>query len=141
VKETLDIIKKNFGKKILNIKVHNKKRIYIEISPEYIKSAVEFMFNRLKCRFSIATGTDEREYIEILYHFSFDRKGIFYTLRTKIDSKKPEIETITDIIKGAKWIERELHELMGISFKGNDDLRNLLLSPDYKGRKCPLRKE
>jgi NADH-quinone oxidoreductase subunit C len=141
VKETLDIIKKNLGKKILDIKIHNEKRVYIEISSGDIRPAAEFMFNRLKCRFSIATGTDEREYLEILYHFSFDRKGIFFTLRTKLDPKAPEIDTLTDIITGTKWIERELHELMGISFTGNDDLRNLLLSPDYKGRDYPLRKE
>ncbi|MEA3506006.1 MAG: NADH-quinone oxidoreductase subunit C [Elusimicrobiota bacterium] len=141
MKETLDIIKKNLGKKILDIKIHNEKRVYIEISSGDIRPAAEFMFNRLKCRFAIATGTDERDYLEILYHFLFDRKGIFFTLRTKLDPEAPEIDTLTDIITGTKWIERELHELMGISFTGNDDLRNLLLSADYKGRDYPLRKE
>lgn len=139
--ELLKIIKKNFGKKILDIKIVNEKRIYIEVPPDYIRTAADFLFNRVKLRFVIASGVDEKDWMEIVYHFSFDKNGVMINLRIKFDRNKPEVDTIADIIKGAKWIEREMHELLGIDFKGNDDMRELLLSKEYKGKEFPLRKE
>jgi Ni,Fe-hydrogenase III component G len=139
--ELLEIIKKNFGTNILGIEIVTPRRIYIDIKPEYLKKATDFLFNQIKCRFSIATGIDEKEHMEILYHFSFDKDGVFFSLKVRLDRKKPVIDTIADIIIGAKWIEREMHELLGIEFTGNEDMRSLLLSPDYKGRKHPLKKD
>lgn len=138
--ELLEIIKKNFGKKLIETKIVNDKRIYVEVETDYLRSAAEFLFNQLKCRFCIASGVDERDYMEILYHFSLDTQGVLISLRVKFDRNKPQVDTVADIISGAKWIEREMHELLGIDFIGNEDLRNLLLSSEYKGKKYPLRK-
>lgn len=40
---------------------------------------------------------------------------------------------------GAAWHEREAHEMFGISFAGNPDMRNLYLPTDFEGH--PLRKD
>ncbi|MFH1415281.1 MAG: NADH-quinone oxidoreductase subunit C [Elusimicrobiota bacterium] len=138
--DLLNIIRKNFGKNLLEEKIHNQRRVYMEISPAFIRRASEFLFNQMKMRFATASGVDEKEWMEIVYHFSFDREGLLFNLRVKLDKKNPRVDTITDIITGAKWIERELNELFGIEFEGNDDMRNLLLSDAYKGDKHPLRK-
>jgi NADH:ubiquinone oxidoreductase subunit C len=138
--EILNIIKKNLGEKIEDIKIVNPRRVYIQVPPDYIRSAADFLFNQMKFRFATASGIDEKDFMEILYHFSLDKQGVFVSLRVKLDFSKPEVDTITDIITGAKWIEREMHELLGIDFKGNNDLRSLLLSESYKGKKFPLRK-
>lgn len=138
----VDIIKKNFGKNILDIYIKNPKRIYIDIEPEYIRNATDFLFNQMKTRFATASAVDEKDYFEILYHFSLDKEGAFINLRVRLkDYKNPSIDTIGDLITGAKWIEREMHELMGIEFVSNEDMRHLVLSKDYKGKKFPLRKE
>ncbi|MGM0568665.1 MAG: NADH-quinone oxidoreductase subunit C [Elusimicrobiota bacterium] len=139
--EQVELIKKKLGKKILKIKSPNKKRIYMDISPEALRPAADFLFNSLKCRFSTASGIDEKDWFEVIYHFSLDLKGVFINLRVKTDKKRPQVDTISDIIKGARWIERELHELMNVSFSGNEDMRPLLLSDDYKGPDNPLRKK
>lgn len=138
--ELLEIIKKNFGKKLTDIKIVNDKRVYIEVPADYLKSAAGFFFDQLKMRFAIASGIDEVDYMEIVYHFSHDKSGVMYNLKVKLDKNKPEVDTLTGIIKGTKWIEREMHELLGIDFLGNNDLRPLLLSSEYKGKKFPLRK-
>lgn len=138
--KVLDIIKKSFGRNIKDIKIVNDRRIYIEILPEYIKQATEFLFKKMKLRFVTATGIDEVNWMEIVYHFSFDKDGVFINIRVKLDRENPSVDTISDIIVGAKWIEREIYELLGINFNGNDDLRSLLLSEEYKKEKYPLRK-
>jgi NADH-quinone oxidoreductase subunit C len=139
--EALGIIKKNFGKKILEVKVHNEQRVYIEVPAGFLRSAAEFLFSQMKCRLSTVSGIDEKDHMEIIYHFSLDPTGVFFNLKVKADKENPAVDTVTDIIKGAKWIEREMHELLGIDFKGNEDLRPLLLSDAYKGKKFPLRKD
>ena len=40
---------------------------------------------------------------------------------------------------GANWHEREAHEMFGITFEGNSDLRHLYLPTEFEGH--PLRKE
>ncbi|MDH5174469.1 MAG: NADH-quinone oxidoreductase subunit C, partial [Elusimicrobiota bacterium] len=92
-------------------------------------------------RLATATGIDTRKNIEILYHFSFDSSGTIISLRTLIDKKNPEIESVTPIIKGAEWIEREMHELLGVNFRNHPNLKRLLLPEDWPERKYPLRRE
>lgn len=45
----------------------------------------------------------------------------------------------TESYPGASWHEREVHEMFGISFVGNPDMRNLYLPGDFEG--YPLRKD
>ncbi len=56
------------------------------------------------------------------------------------DRSDPHIDTITGVTRSAWWIEREIHELFGIEFDGNSDLRPLLLPDDWPPGVYPLRK-
>jgi len=134
-------IKEKFSWQILNIFEKSLRRVYIDLKPENIKEIVEFIFRRLRARFVIVSAVDTRNAIEILYHFSFDSVGKIVTLRTKIDKENPEIESITPIIKGAEWIEREIYELLGVRFKNHPNLKRLLLAEDWPEGKYPLRRE
>lgn len=134
-------IKEKFSWQILNIFEKSLRRAYIDLKPENIKEMVEFIFRRLEARFVIVSGVDTPDGIEILYHFSFDSVGKIITLRTKIDKENPEIESITPIIKGAEWIEREIYELLGVRFKNHPNLKRLLLAEDWPEGKYPLRRE
>ena len=60
-------------------------------------------------------------------------------LKADLPDDDPRIATWTHVYAGAAWHERETHEMFGIHFEGNDDLRNLYLPTDFEGH--PLRKE
>ena len=49
-----------------------------------------------------------------------------HLIRTSVDRGSPEVATLTGVCPGAAWHEREVHELFGVGFAGNDDLRPLL---------------
>lgn len=49
------------------------------------------------------------------------------------------IGTIVPIYPGADWAEREVHEMFGIDFEGNPNLRNLYLPTGFEGH--PMRKD
>ncbi len=136
----IDSVKKELGSKIIKLEKKNDRRYYINISPSDIVYGAKIFFNDLKLRFCIATGTDRRDGLEILYHFSNDKAGEFISLRVLItDKEKPEIETISHVIKGAEWIEREMWELLGINFIGHPKLEHLLLRDDWPKGDYPLR--
>lgn len=140
--EALNKISGKFSGRILNINKRSDKRAYIDIYPKDIKEFVHHVFKELSFRFDIASAVDNFDTLEILYHFSHDTSGITISLRAILQDKQdPHIDTITDITKSAWWIEREIHELFGIEFNGNHDLRPLLLPDDWPKGVYPLRKD
>lgn len=143
---TIDEIIKNisdrFQSKILNINKSSQKRAYLDIYPKDIAEIARYIFKEMGFRFNTASGVDDFDALEILYHFSHDRSGIVISFRAMIkDISCPHIDTITTITRSAWWIERELHELFGIEFNGNADLRPLLLPDDWPKGVYPMRKD
>ncbi|HAM37991.1 MAG: hypothetical protein A2474_01950 [Elusimicrobia bacterium RIFOXYC2_FULL_34_12] len=137
---SIEIIKDKLSNKILKFEKKNSKRYYIDILPTDIVAVTEMLLGELEYRFVIATGIDRRDGIEIIYHFSDDKNGMVVSIRTLLTNKeKPEIDTISNIIKGSEWIEREMWELLGINFKGHPNLKHLVLNEDWPEGDYPLR--
>lgn len=139
--ELLKKIKDKFAEKILKIDKKSPKRAYVDIDPKQIVDVARFIFKDLGLRFNIASAVDDFDHIEILYHFSLDTSGVVITIRAALkDKNDPHIDTITSVTRSAWWIEREIHELFGVHFDGNKDLRPLLLPDDWPKGVYPLRK-
>ena len=60
-------------------------------------------------------------------------------LKADVPDDDLRVPTWTHVYSGAAWHERETHEMFGITFDGNPDLRNLYLPTEFEGH--PLRKE
>ena len=50
-----------------------------------------------------------------------------------------QLDTVSDIWKAADWFEREVYDMVGVSFANHPDLRRILLTDDFVGH--PLRKD
>jgi len=139
--EILTKLKDKFSSRVLRVFEKSPRRVYVDFDPKDVPEVARFLFRELEGRLATATGIDTRNNIELLYHFSFDSSGIIISLRTLIDRNSPEIESITPIIKGAEWIEREIHELLGVNFINHPNLKRLLLFENWPEGKYPLRRE
>lgn len=133
-------IKESLGKKVVSSFRPKPNRLYVSIAREDIAEAVKLVFEELLARYVVLTGIDTPAGIEILYHFSFDGADLVVTLKLLLDKEKPEVESITSIIKGAEWIEREIHELLGVEFTGHPNMRRLILAEDWPAGVYPLRR-
>jgi len=135
-----DKIKEKLGAKIKTWHEHSARRVYFTIDKLDIVETVKFLFRDLGMRFSIASGSDTPEALEILYHFSNDASGEIYSVRVFIEDKlNPEVDSIAPLFPGAEWIEREMWEMLGINFKGHPNLKRLLLADDWPDGVYPLR--
>jgi Ni,Fe-hydrogenase III large subunit len=88
---------------------------------------------------SAITGVDLGENIEIMYHVR--THGAIVTIRTQVPKKDSRIKTITDILPGANFHEREVADLFGIIFEDHPNPGRLVLSEDWPKNLFPLRKD
>ena len=141
IDDILKSINDRFGDRVLKTENKSARRAYLNIYPKDIVDMVRYIFKDLGLRFNIASAVDDFDRIEILYHFSYDQSGVIISIRTMLSDKdNPRIDTITHVTKAAWWIEREIHELFGVEFDGNEDLRLLLLPDDWPKGVYPMRK-
>ncbi len=117
-------------------------RIWLTCEAENSYEINKFLFEEVPLRFVIATGIDSDDCFEVLYHYAYDQTGSIITLKTKIhDRENPVIESIAPFLPAAEWIEREIHDILGIDFKNHPNLRRLILADDWPEGVYPMRKE
>ncbi len=127
------------GDKTSNLVV-KPKRLYFDVDNKDILEIAGYLFNKLGCRLSTATGQENYDSIEVLYHFSHDATGSYYCPRVLMkDKNKPRMKSITPVVKGAEWIEKEMAEMLGITFEGHPDPGPLLTGNNPRNLKTPLR--
>jgi Ni,Fe-hydrogenase III component G len=131
-----------FKESIHKVEKTSSKKVFIDVDASQITGMVKHIFKDLELRMNTITAVDTLDGFEVLYHFSYDKRGVTVSLRAIIKDKiNPTIDTITDITRSSWWIEREIHELFGINFRNNEDLRTLLLPDDWPKGVYPLRKD
>ena len=139
--EVLAGFSQRFGPSILEIVDRSPTRIYIEIDPAALPEAARYLFRDVGARFNIASGLETPACFEILYHFTVERLNVLVSLRVKLDKAEPRIDSLTPLFKAADWIEREMHELLGIDFRGHPNLQRLLLPEQWPEGVHPLRRD
>lgn len=139
--EIIENIKVRSGQGMVEFKDRSQRRVYVTISKDTLPKIVKYLFHDVGARFSTASGIDTRRSVEILYHFSIDEIGLIITLRIILEKPRLEVESLTPIMTCAEWIEREIHEMLGVDFKGHPNLKHLLLKDDWPEENYPLRRD
>jgi NADH-quinone oxidoreductase subunit C len=76
---------------------------------------------------------------DVVYHFMCPARRRRVRLKLQLDGADPVLPTLTDRYGSARYMEREVHDMYGIRFDGNGDLRPILLYEGFEGH--PLRKD
>ena len=118
--------------------------INLKADATLLQSLVEHLVAELRGRFITCAAVDRRKekgHFAVSYLFSFDKENVYLIITIDLDPSVTTIDSITPIIIGANWAERELNDLSGISAQGHPDLRRLILADDWPEGVYPLRKE
>jgi NADH-quinone oxidoreductase subunit C len=78
------------------------------------------------------------ERFEVVYHLLSLTRNHRIRVRVSTDEDMP-VPSVTSLWPVAGWLEREVFDLYGVIFDGNDDLRRILT--DYGFRGFPFRKD
>jgi NADH-quinone oxidoreductase subunit C len=128
--------------KLAGIERKAENRVFLSCEAAGVYEVCRFLFSDLGLRFVISTGIDAEDCFEVLHHFSDDESGCLVTVKAFVRNREtPELDSITPLIPGAEWIEREMHDLLGIRFTNHPNLRRLILHDDWPAGTYPLRKE
>ena len=103
---------------------------------EYLKNDAEFDFNYL----ANLTSVDYTDYFEVVYNLISLNRNHSLTLKTRCyDREKPTVASVVSLWRTADFQEREIYDLMGITFIGHPNMKRLLLWEGFTGH--PLRRD
>ncbi len=76
---------------------------------------------------------------EVIYNIWSNKHRTRIFLRVRLDSKKPEVESLCSVWPSANWLEREEYDMLGIKFVNHPDLRRIYMMEEFQY--YPLRKD
>lgn len=76
---------------------------------------------------------------DVVFHFYSTRDHVRVCLKTVVTEADPVVDSLVPLYGSAAFMERECHDMFGIRFCGNEDLRPILLYEGFQGH--PLRKD
>ncbi len=85
------------------------------------------------------SSVDYPENFTVVYHLNSLTYRHKLTVKVELDKATPQLPSIVSVWKAADCMEREVYDLMGITFTGHPNLKRILLADDFVGH--PLRKD
>lgn len=83
---------------------------------------------------------DDEERFEVVYEVYSIRHRHRVRVKTRVPERDCSVDSLTDVWRGAEFMEREVFDMMGIRFKNHPDLRRILMPDDFQ-EGYPLRKD
>jgi NADH-quinone oxidoreductase subunit C len=114
----------------------------LKVDPKQIHDLLKYLRDELEFQtLHNLDGTDypKQNAIAVTYHVHSYTHKVIVPLKAYLPREAPTIRSVTDLWKGANWMERETWDLLGVTFEGHPDPRRVLLPEDWQGH--PLRKD
>jgi NADH-quinone oxidoreductase subunit C len=115
----------------------------VEIAPAALSGVAQTL--KSACKFDMlldVTAIDwpgRQPRFDVVWHFYSTTHRVRVRVKAQVPESDPVVDSLTQHYGSAAFMERECHEMYGIRFNGNADLRPLLLYEGFVG--YPLRKD
>ena len=119
-------------------------QLFIDIEVEDLSSVILFLKTNGKCKFKQLIDITAIDYpqkekrFQIVYLFLSHENNLRIIIKTNIEEKEI-VPSITKIFPSSNWMEREVFDMYGISFKHHPNLKRILTDYGFEG--YPLRKD
>lgn len=110
-----------------------------------ILDVMRFLRDDPECAFEMLADLTAVDYLpdrprfEVVYHLLSVSRKQRVRVKARVPEDDPEIESLIPVWPAANWMEREIWDLYGITFRNHPDLRRILLYEGFEGH--PLRKD
>jgi NADH/F420H2 dehydrogenase subunit C len=78
--------------------------------------------------------------VEVVYQMYSTRHKHALRVRAPLDMETLEVDSVANLWRSANWLEREVYDMFGVTFRGHPDPRRILMPIDY-AEGHPLRKD
>jgi NADH-quinone oxidoreductase subunit C len=119
------------------------------IKPEALESICQALYDVADIEFRLLAditsvdwyGHDDEKHgrFEVVYNLYSLKRNYRLFIKVLLPGDNPEIASLTTLFSGANWLEREVWDMMGISFIGHPNLTKILTPDDLEGH--PLRRD
>ena len=139
-----ELLRGRLGSDLLEVKEMGPDTLWFLIDPCQVRAAARMLTEELESRFLVTVGIDQRPLeggYGIVHLFSMDRDNLFVALDCSVAEGEERIDSITPLIPGAGWSEREFRDMVGVEPEGHPDPRRLILPDDWPEDSHPLRRD
>ena len=122
----------------------NFEQLFVDVNAENLTSTILFLKTNDKCRFKQLIDITAVDYpgrekrFKVVYLLLSHENNLRIIINVHID-ERVIVPSIAKIFPSANWMEREVFDMYGVSFKGHPDLRRILTDYGFEG--FPLRKD
>lgn len=140
-----DILESRVQERREGVKKNPSYDIWFDVSRDALKPAIRALIEIHYPHLAVIAGNDLGETIRLLYHFTiyYGIPGGEYTVTFTVQLPKEDltVPTISDLIPGAVFSEREKQEFFGVKVIDIPDSRRLFLPDDFPEGVFPWRKD
>jgi NADH-quinone oxidoreductase subunit C len=115
----------------------------LAVKSEFLLSAAAFLKDTPSLDFNYLaaiTAVDYYDYFEVVYQLTSLEHNHSLVVKTRCyERDNPTLPSMVSLWRGADFQEREIYDLMGISFDGHPNLKRIFLWQGFEGH--PLRKD
>lgn len=143
---SVDALRATFGNAIGRAVVSCAATI-VHVQPERLREVLQWLRDTPGQRYDYLVDVTAVEYrdrerpLEVVYFLRSLERRVDLRVKVELDpSGELAVDSAVPLWKGADWLEREVYDMFGITFRGHPDLRRILMWETY-AEGHPLRKD
>jgi NADH-quinone oxidoreductase subunit C len=113
------------------------------VTPEALVDVCRFLHDDPDQAFELlssVTAVDYVEFFDVVYHLTSISRNASAVLKVRLYGREAlSLASVTSVWSGAELQEREIFDLLGVSFDGHPNLKRLLTWEGFQGH--PLRRD
>jgi len=142
--DPIETVKAKFADQVLSVGSHAN-QAWVDVKRERIVEILKTI--RDECGFDMLTDLTAVDYLNqgmperfcVVYNLYSMKDNVRTRVKAWVPEADASIDSVSSLWRAAPWAEREVWDLMGITFKGHPDLKRIQLPEGYEGH--PLRKD
>lgn len=149
-----ELLQKNGPKSIQDVRTESwteglkktqAESVWLRTTPADLIKTLEAVIDIDYPHLAVVSGVDVGDAVELLYHmqvfYGIPKAEVNVTITVPVPKKNLVIPTISHLIPGAVYTEREKQEMLGVTVEGIPDPRGLFLPADFPEGVYPWRKD